>query len=291
MARTIEQIKAGMTAEFVANSTIVALYGLDRSKTFDEQFSKASLESLFYYVVAAAFWTLETLFDTHKKEVSDIISNQKPHTAKWYANRSKAFQHGYDLPEDSDQYDNSTIDDDAIKTSQIITHAAAVEESGKLTLKVAKNGNGDDLQELSATELTEFKEYMSRIKDAGVNLLIISEPADTLTLDLTIYYNPLVLQKTTEGKLVNILSQEPVVENTIREYLRNLPFNGTLVLAYLIDKLQTVDGVVIPQINKAAAGYNGRLEMFTTLYNPLAGYTRVSDDNLVIEAIPQTVIN
>jgi hypothetical protein len=291
MARTIEEIKTVMTSEFVANSHIVAMYGLDKTKSFDEQFSKVSLESIFFYVLAAAIWTLENLFDTHKKEVSDIILNQKPHTAKWYANRAKAFQHGYDLPDESDLYDNTGISDDLIAQSRIVTHAAAVEESGKLTLKVAKNGENDDLQELSADELTEFKEYMARIKDAGVNLVMISEPADTLVLNLTVYYNPLVLQKNSTGELVNILSQEPVIKNTVRQYLRSLPFNGTLVLAYLVDKLQGVDGVVIPQIDSAQAGYNGRLEMFTTMYNPLAGYTRVSDNDLIIEAIPQTVIN
>jgi len=73
MARSIADIKKEMTGYFIANETVIGLYGLDRSKSFEDQFSKVSLESILFYVVAVAIWSLEVLFDTHKTEISSLI--------------------------------------------------------------------------------------------------------------------------------------------------------------------------------------------------------------------------
>ncbi len=66
MARSIAEIKKTMTDGFVTNEEAKARYGLDTSKTFDEQFSKVSIESILYYVVASAIYILEVLSDTRE---------------------------------------------------------------------------------------------------------------------------------------------------------------------------------------------------------------------------------
>ncbi len=45
-------IKDEMTAEFKSNPAVVEKYGLDTEKSFDAQFSKASIESILFYVFA-----------------------------------------------------------------------------------------------------------------------------------------------------------------------------------------------------------------------------------------------
>lgn len=71
-----------MTDVFMANDTIKALYGLDPDpeRTFEDQFSKVSLESILFHVVATCIWTLEKMFDRHKQEVDELISELKPHS-------------------------------------------------------------------------------------------------------------------------------------------------------------------------------------------------------------------
>ena len=73
MARTIEEIKADMTANFIKQRAVISAYGLDGKKTFDQQFSRVSIESILFYVFAAALWTLEKLFDLHTAEVKERI--------------------------------------------------------------------------------------------------------------------------------------------------------------------------------------------------------------------------
>lgn len=275
MARTIDDIHRDMLGEKDLHPELSAL-----SK------SGASIWRLVFYIVAVAIWIHEALFDLHRSEVSDIIADMKPHTARWYATKARAFQYGDNLIPDSDQYDNIGRTDDEIAASRIVAHAAVVELERKLLIKVAKLE--DDLAPLDGVELKAFSEYIARIKDAGVQTEIISEPADNLRLDIDIYYNPLVLDAS--GQRLDGTGRTPV-DDAIRAYLQNMPFNGQLVLAFLTDALQAVDGVVIPHLNSAEYQY-GVLDYsaISVIYQPYAGYMRISEDNPPINYIPQSQI-
>lgn len=249
--------------------------------------SRTAIWQLWALVVAACQWTLETLFDLHKAEVTDIIDNMKPHSLRWYANMAKAFQYGYNLVDGEDYYDNTGLTDEQITASKVVAYSAVVEQEKNLRIKVAAVDSGD-LAPLPADQKTAFDEYMSRVKDAGVKLVIDSLPADRLILSLDIYYNPLVLDN--NGARLDGTSGEPVPD-AIRNYLKNLPFNGYLVLAYLVDALQKVDGVVIPDLTKAEAYYGANIGgAINVKYNPDAGYLRIADEDLSLTFIPQTVI-
>ncbi|MFV0505896.1 MAG: hypothetical protein ACK5L5_04185, partial [Bacteroidales bacterium] len=73
MARTIAEIKTEMTNSFIADITVIEKYELEEGKTFEQQFSKVSLESILFYIVAVAVWTLESLFELHSKDVDDRL--------------------------------------------------------------------------------------------------------------------------------------------------------------------------------------------------------------------------
>lgn len=52
MARTANGIKNKMTGRFIADETIIGLYGFRAGKSFDEQFGRESIESILFYAVA-----------------------------------------------------------------------------------------------------------------------------------------------------------------------------------------------------------------------------------------------
>jgi len=286
MARTINEIYNEIGDWFVSFEPVQFMYGLDENKTFAEQFSPVSLEAIIFARVAFAIWTLEMLFDLHKSEVNEIIATMKPHTARWYATKAKLFQYGDNLIQDSDQYDNTGKTDEEIEASKIVAYSAVVEVENKLLIKVAKESG--DLSPLDDNEKQAFVEYLSRIKDAGVQVDIISEVADNLRLSIDIYYNPLVLDGS--GQRLDGTNNAPVPD-AINTYLKNLPFNGELVIAFLQDALQVVEGVVIPNINGASYQYGDLdYEIISVKYQPYAGYMRVTDENLTINYIPQSQI-
>ncbi|TXI14616.1 MAG: nucleotidyltransferase [Pedobacter sp.] len=277
MARTIAEIQAQIITEKGNNPELKSL----------NSDSKTAIWRVWTYVTATAIWTLETLFELHKKEVDDLILSKKPHNLRWYRAKARAFQFGKELMPESDRYDNSGASADEIAKSRIIKHVA-VEENRKMgwvRIKAAKETNGElqALSRVSPDELTPFKRYMHLIKDAGVKLVVDSLPPDRLKMDINIYYDPLVLDG--NGGRLDDATIKPV-NNTIQAYLQNLPFNGEFVLATLTDRLQQTAGVIIPQIVRASATYGNREDQLIDVrYEPDAGYLRIDNKDLTINYI------
>lgn len=283
MARTTAEIKKSITDVLIANPDIINAYQLTAGRTFDEEFSAASVESILLFAVAYGIHIHEVLFDEHKAEVLNHIANMKPHSLQWYANKARAYQHGHALIPETDKYDNTGLTDETIENSRIVKYAAVTEQERGLRIKVATS-DGNDLDALDDAQLPAFTAYMQEIKDAGVKLLITSGVADALKLDLFIKYDSLVLD--VQGKRLDGTNPRPVQE-AIKNYLKNLPFNGRLELSALVDEIQKVDGVRAPYVTAASAKY-GALP-FTSFagqsYLPDAGYLRFmnEDDDLNIE--------
>lgn len=260
MARTIEQIQQAIIAAKESESTLA-----DLSST-----SNTAIWRLWTYIVAVCIWSLENLFDFHKKEVSDIITTQKPHTLQWYVKMARLFQYGVPLPDESDAYAVPTEDPAIV----IVKYAAAVELLNLVRIKVAKQP-GSSLAPLSAGELTSFAGYMNRIKDAGVRLQLTSGAPDNLQLSLHIYYDPLILSNT--GERIDGSSTTPV-KDAVNLFLSSLPFNGLFVLNNLIVALQAVDGVRVGAVVNAYANYAATPYTAVTVeYLPDAGYMVLDD--------------
>jgi len=275
MAQAITQIKAVMTTAYMADETVAARYGFTVGAAFEDVFSKVSLESIVFYVVAAAMWMLESLFDLHKKEVSDLLDTKKPHRLKWYRDKAMAFQLGRSLELDADTYA------EVVDSEKVVKYASAVEYQGRLYIKVAK-GSGDK-QPLSTTEQTALTAYFLDIKDAGVVLEVVNLPADHMQLSMDIYYDPMVFAPSG----LRLDTGEDAVRTAIRSYLQNLPFNGEYRNAALIDALQALDGVVIPELRqaltvsdadyKAATGAKPWISVQAKAL-PVSGYYKINED-------------
>lgn len=253
-----------MTDSYIASAAIRNSYGLDASKTFEEQFSVVSIESVVFFIFATAVWTLERLFDIFRREVDDTLSMKKPHRLKWYRDKTLAFQQDYLLPVDSDIY---PVIDEAAK---VVKYAAAVEtpDSSKLLIKIA--GGGALRDKLPDDVAAQVAEYLQWIKDAGTRVDLINRSPDAYRCEIDIYYNAMLLADRV-GE---------AVRQAINGYIENLPFNGEYSNMALVDALQGVEGVVIPELknsySRPSAG-DFDYELINAKRIPEAGYFRAYD--------------
>jgi len=283
MARSIADIKKEMTGYFIANETVISLYGLDRTKSFDDQFSKVSLESILFYVVSVAIWSLEVLFDTHRTEVRSLIDSSKPHRLKWYVNKTLSFQYGRALVTDSDVYDNTDVTDEQIESERVVKYAAAVEVAGRIVIKVAGEANGER-DKLTAEQESALVAFLKEVKDAGVKIDLINKAANSFKATIDIYYDPMVLN----ASLSSLANGGNPVKDAIENFIQNLPFNGEYRNSALVDRLQNVPGVVIPELHIAVID-GTQVQAKAT---PTAGYMRVyNDTDLTLNAIPYATIS
>ena len=246
MARSIADIKNEMTASFMANEKIATVYGFVVGGLFADEFSKVSFENIKFDIIAFSIWVLENLFDTHKKEVDDIIEAKMPHRPSWYRTKAKAFQYGFALITDTDNYDNTGYTDDQVLDSKIIKYAAVTPSAGQILIKIATEAAGV-LAPITPEQKASFDAYILEIADCGVKYIVVNHLPDILLLNLQIFRDPLVL----DSSGMSIINGNYPVQDAINEYMKELPFNGELVLAHFIDKLQKAEGVVIPHIINA----------------------------------------
>ena len=274
--RTITDIKKELTDAFMANENLQKAYGFAPGTAFDKQFSRVSLESLLLYIVAFAQWTLEKLFDTHTQEVEEYISTMKPHTLRWYQEKAKAFLYGFNLIDGTDQFDTTGKGDDEIAKAQVVKFAAVTESGATLYLKIAGEESGRP-KKLDASQKTAFEAYLHEFKDAGVRVDVTSEQGDYLRLSLDVYYNPLLLAADGQSKSDGTYP----VEDAIKSYIEQLPFNGEYRNNALVDAIQATKGVAMVQLHSAAQSVdNVTYNPVTAFCTPFAGYFEYDRDGV-----------
>jgi len=271
MARTIEEIKEGIAADFMNNDSIAELYDFPVGDSFSKHFSKVSIINLLFYIFASASWLMEELFEEYKKDVEEIAEEILPHRPKWYRDMALKFMVDKELIEETDKYDTSTMTQDEIEAAQVVKNAVAIEnpDASILTIKVkGEEGKLDNqiLEQLSA--------YLDEIKDAGVRINLLSLDADIFDCEVNVYYNPMMSKETVQE----------ACDMVIRQYVENLPFNGEYSNMTLIDHVQKVEGVKIAEVSNAFT--RAATESVSTLIHvkhiPLAGYYAARDINLIM---------
>lgn len=275
MARSIEQIKTSIAEAFMQDTNLAIKYGFEVGADFNQTFSKVSIENLMLYIVAASIWTLEKLFDTHTKEVTDYIATMKPHSLRWYVEKAKAFMYGVPLIDGTDQHNTEGMTDEQIAQAKIVTFAACTEANATLYLKVAKAGPAP----LTTDEKAAFVAYLHEIKDAGVRIDVISEQGDYLNLNMVIYYDPLLINANGENKATG----NKVVEDAIKAYIENIPFNGEFRKNELEDAIQAVEGVVMVElgvVEHSETGSDGTFEEVIPYCKPTSGYFKFDHADL-----------
>ena len=266
MARTIDVIKEEITTSFMSSEAAASLYGFTVGDNFAAHFSKVSVESVLFYVVASSIWVLEKMMDSHRADVDERIAVALPHRPVWYRNKALAFMQGCTLSGDTDSYDTTGMTDEEISAALPVKWAAAVEsaDASILTIKVAGEEGGVRcrLDEATAAQLLA---YLGEIKDAGVRISLVNKDPDTYNCEVDVYYDPMLAPSTVEA----------ACRAAIRTYITNLPFNGEYTNMSLVDALQLVEGVKVVEFGGATttpSGVSGVSIPINGRYTPISGY-------------------
>ena len=273
MARNIADIRRLMTDAFAANEDVVKAYGLNPSKTYDEQFSKVSIESLLFWSFSAGIAKLETIYDDHRREVSELIVASEPHTLFWYSNRAKSYLHGFSLKPYSDEFDTAGASDDDLAKAHIVRYAVASEYQDTVYLKVAGVDEAGAPVVLSESVLSGIRSYIAQIKDAGVAVRVISAPGDDLDLSLDIYMQPsLLLDSGLPSE-----DRQREIRKVVERNTTSLPFDGVFRPSDLVVALSQVAGVESSVVTSASSSASGEDDWkeFTGFHRPSSGYYKI----------------
>lgn len=236
MARSVAEIKKTMTDAFMADETIREKYGLSERDTFSGSFSSVSLENILFFILAACYHVLEAIFDQHKTDVENKISKAVVASVPWYHKMALAFQWGDSLVlnERTFQYEYAVTDE----SKQVVKYAA-VRDMGTNVQILVSGDTGGRPSALAGDVLAVFKEYMNRVKVAGVILNISSRESDRLMIHATVTADPLVFDE--QGRLLRDGSKP--VEDAIAGHLKSIVYGGTFNKTRLVDAIQRVEGV------------------------------------------------
>lgn len=235
--RTLDEIKNEIRANFVRDTTLQAAYGLDAAKTFDEQFSKVSIEAILTYIVAVSLWVFETILSNHKSDISSTIATQAICNVPWYHSKSLAFQLGDFIVMDADTYRWSYPVPDSTKQIIKFVSVRQVESDGVAVLRIYVSK--ENKQPLTADELSAFTAYIKEIGAAGIHYEIISQAPTNLSFTLQVVRNPMVLDST-GNRLSDGMN---TVSEAISGYLDGIVYGGVFNRTKLVDAIQNADGV------------------------------------------------
>lgn len=239
MARTIREIKAAMTQQFMSDPTIVEMYGFTEGAVFEDTFSAVSLESVWFSIVASAIYVLETLFDLFRADVDKKISGAVVASIPWYHKIALEFQYG-----DSLVFDEATqgfVYPVVDTTKQLVKFAACRDMGGGVYVLVSGADSSGNPVALSSDVLSAFESYLRERKPAGVLLSVNSLNPDLVRSVMTVQYDPQVL--TPDGELITDPSVKPV-EDAVNSYLKGIVYGGVLNKTKLVDAVQGARGVI-----------------------------------------------
>lgn len=282
MARKISEIKQSITSAFIENVSIKSWYGLSDNGSFEEQFSIVSFESIFFDVVALIVWTIESLFDVHKTEVDTMIINQKVPNLYWYKNLALSFQYGFAFDPVVRKFIDGNSTADQILASKVIKYASVsrtkVGNDILISMKIATEEN-DSITPVDDNVGLAFTEFIEKAQAAGDNIEVVNFLPDRLKNNFKICYDPLVLLP--DG--MRIRDGKYPVQDAVKEFLKNLPFNGELSVQKLEAAILNVEGVkdlqnlqVLSSWIVPGVGY-GSFQPIVISKIPASGHFKVED--------------
>lgn len=287
MTPTVEEIKAQILAK---KADYESLNGLDST-------SKTASFNLWAYIVAFVIWVQYQFFAIFQTEVDEQLANQKIFRNLWYRKKALEYRHGHPLVEFKEDliYNDEGYTEQEIEEALVVKRAAVIELeiTGQtfLFVKCATEVNGE-LAKLPDAQKEGIADYFKRIKTAGTKLEVFSDVPDDLRLTIDFFYDPLVLTET--GTRIDGTDNTPV-QNAVRNYLKNLRFNGEFSVSELEDILQGLSGCSNREayITSAESNYqtpvNWQVIDNTIVAN--SGYMEITEANLTINFSPKTVIN
>lgn len=243
--------------------------------------SKVAIWRLWAYVVAAAIYAHEAIFELFRKEVDDAANAANVGTARWYRDRVLEFQYGDELAYDltTGRYRYLTID----ATKRIVKQCAVVEGNNGLVLFKVATADAQETFGLDFDQKEALESFLMRIRFAGTRFTIITGDGDFLRIEANVYYDATRTLGTVKA----------AVEKNIRDYVERLPFNGEFLVTKLVDAIQVATGVndvLIDEVNTRT----DILQPFAAIervHVPVYGFYQLDYNNLgeldTINYIPQ----
>ena len=216
--------------------------------------SKTSIWRQVFETVAFAIWNFQEATNLHLQEIEDKIRNQKVSSLKWYRTESLRFQYGFDLINENDgfrpdYYDVETdswiiATDEQVENSKVVKYAAVgrniVNNRALILIKIATEEN-EEIVPVSDNVGIAFTKFIEEIQPTGDVVQIINYKPDILFPQFKVCYDPLILLP--NGQSILLGNVFPVQE-AIRKFMKNLPFNGELSVQKLEEIILNVTGVV-----------------------------------------------
>lgn len=286
MARTVEVIYNSMVSEkqtFTQLTGLMPTYNLAGPnpdnpfrKLLDEinNNSSVGIWRQAMLLVAFAIHSFEKLQDIFKTDIEQLAKESIAGNVAWYAAQVKLWQFGYSLIWNNTtfRYYYSDTTSAAAIAARLVAKVSVVELFGPDTsavhIKVAKDNNGTliPLDDSPGSELESLETYVNRIKFAGVHTTVISLPADKVKLSLRRFYDGTLDLDTVKAE----------DETAIKDFLKNIDFNGTLYLNDLIDAFQALSSSKEPSLMVVSclcrADAEPAFTAVTESYNPASGY-------------------
>jgi len=220
MARTIEQIQAGIIADIQATPELA-----EANST-----SRRAIWRLFAFVQASAILLLEQIIDVFTTENDLKISKAIPATASWLNAKVLEFQYSATNPQIVQLVNFAPVYPVIDASLRLISRCSVVTTiSNQVIIKVAKN---DPPVALTTTELSSLQSYINNIGIVGVSYNCQSLTADKIHIEAEIYF---------DGQYSTVISG--TVENAINNFLANLSFNGNLKVSDIEFAIRNVVGV------------------------------------------------
>lgn len=273
------EIKAQILEE---KSSYASLNGLNST-------SRSAIFGVLASCIAAVAWVLYNFHAIYKKEYETKINSDKRYKLLWYRDRALDFRFGQQII--NDKYTDEGYTPEEIEAMKVIKRSAVIElelnNRKHLFIKVAVEDESGNLAKASDEVKEALEVYYSDpehgIKVAGTKIVIYTADADDLKLDIEFFYNPLVLDE--NGARIDGTANTPV-QDVVRDYLKNLKFNGEFNIARLEDIIQAVDGCSNEEayIRNCEANYLTPASFVTIndSYVANSGYMTISDENLSI---------
>jgi hypothetical protein len=232
-------------------SQILTLKNADPVLSEIDTTSKVSVWRQFIEVVGFVIFNFQEACKLHMKEIDDKIANQKVPSLPWYRNLALNFQYGFDLhpsslvemflPTYQDNGVTILATPEQIEASKIIKYAAVTSNiDGNGRVKISMKIAGENMDEVLSDEKTlSFVKFIEEKQAAGDNIVVVNYLPDILDLKFKIAYNPLILH----SNGMSIITGKYPVQDTIKEFMKNLPFNGELSVQRLREAIKATEGV------------------------------------------------
>lgn len=259
--------------------------------------SKMSIMNLMTYVVAVCIFTYEAILEAFEVRIASVLSQRINGTPQWYEAMAKMFQYNSAL----EIGDEIIFDENTLKvnykqideTHRIVVKSAwqSNNDGQSITLKVAKNNsnvnevsNGTPYTQLTAAELSAFRDFIQHIKFVGSEVLSESCPGDIVTIvadaSNPVYYND-----------TYITAQQALdaIKNNVIQFAKDFEFDGVIYYQSLIDVIRKTENIVIigkyikvsvKQWNIYANSYDAPVELDVSM-RLKSGYIKLIDNNVV----------